>query len=126
MSEGLFEHFAPTSLGIIYGDWEFGTPQPTSTWKPPPPPQTTTTKAATTSTWHASSKTMTSTGTGTVTGTSTSSAASSSSSSSSGAKGGANGSSNSTATTGALAETSTSFIEQVEAAMIGLAGMIAV
>ncbi|KAF5330482.1 hypothetical protein D9619_005987 [Psilocybe cf. subviscida] len=60
LTEGLFLFFAPASVGIIYGDWEFAdaapapppkpapkppapkpSPKPTSTWVPPPPPKTT-------------------------------------------------------------------------------------
>jgi len=48
LSPGLFSFFAPQSVGIIYGEWEFvdGTdsqPHTTTSKKPPPPP---------TSTWH--------------------------------------------------------------------------
>jgi hypothetical protein len=45
LTEGLFQFFAPSSVGIIYGDWEFvdasPAPTPTPTPTPPPPPKTT-------------------------------------------------------------------------------------
>lgn len=55
LTEGLFAFFAPASVGIIYGDWEFTdaapppppapkpttTRRPTSTWRPAPVPVTT-------------------------------------------------------------------------------------
>ncbi|KAF8904422.1 RlpA-like double-psi beta-barrel-protein domain-containing protein-containing protein [Gymnopilus junonius] len=46
LSPGLFSFFAPQSIGIIYGEWEFtdGTGAPHTTSKKPPPPPT--------STWH--------------------------------------------------------------------------
>ncbi|KZT28537.1 hypothetical protein NEOLEDRAFT_1058556 [Neolentinus lepideus HHB14362 ss-1] len=78
-SQGLFEHFADTSVGVLYGSWYYNdgsggggetttsssskwTPTstwspppitswtPTTTWSPPPPPPTTT-KHKTSSTW---------------------------------------------------------------------------
>ncbi|PPR05828.1 hypothetical protein CVT26_010108 [Gymnopilus dilepis] len=47
LSPGLFSFFAPQSVGIIYGEWEFvdGTDAPHTTPKKPPPPPPTTT-------WH--------------------------------------------------------------------------
>ncbi|KIM49402.1 hypothetical protein M413DRAFT_438583 [Hebeloma cylindrosporum] len=66
LTEGLFSFFAPHSVGIIYGEWEFtdgnnnpppppAPPKPTTTWRPtpiwtPPPPPTTTRRPTTSST----------------------------------------------------------------------------
>ncbi|KIM39439.1 hypothetical protein M413DRAFT_29185 [Hebeloma cylindrosporum] len=63
LTEGLFSFFAPHSLGIIYGEWEFTDgssnpappppPKPTTTWRPTttwtPPALPTTTRRPTTS-----------------------------------------------------------------------------
>lgn len=62
LTEGLFAFFAPASVGIIYGTWEFTdaapaapppAPKPTTTWRPTttwsPPPAPTTTRTPTTS-----------------------------------------------------------------------------
>jgi len=57
MSQGLFEYFADTSLGVIQVEWAFGnslddaprttTTRRTSTTRPPPPPTTTSTRSST-------------------------------------------------------------------------------
>jgi hypothetical protein len=57
MSQGLFEYFADTSLGVIQVQWAFGnslddaprttTTRRTSTTRPPPPPTTTSTRSST-------------------------------------------------------------------------------
>ncbi|KAH7931003.1 hypothetical protein BV22DRAFT_1190764 [Leucogyrophana mollusca] len=53
-SKGLFEFFAPTSVGELWGDWYYGTAQTTTTSKAPetstwsPPPTTTTSFTPTT------------------------------------------------------------------------------
>ncbi|KAJ3504014.1 hypothetical protein NLJ89_g8160 [Agrocybe chaxingu] len=46
LTEGLFAFFAPHSVGIIYGEWDFTDAAP-----PPPPAPTTTKRRTTTSTW---------------------------------------------------------------------------
>ncbi|CAA7265416.1 unnamed protein product [Cyclocybe aegerita] len=70
LTEGLFAFFAPHSVGIIYGEWDFTdaapapppaptttkrrtttstwTPPPTTTWVPPPPPPAPTTTSSST------------------------------------------------------------------------------
>lgn len=60
LSRGLFQFFAPESVGVIYAEWYFGSggggdnppatteAKPTSTWQPPP---TTTWKPEPTTTW---------------------------------------------------------------------------
>ncbi|KIK06513.1 hypothetical protein K443DRAFT_2991 [Laccaria amethystina LaAM-08-1] len=76
LSTGLFQFFAPESVGVIYAEWSFGsgvdnntpaaaevkptstwTPEPTTTWKPEPtttwtPEPTTTWKPEPTTTWN--------------------------------------------------------------------------
>ncbi|KAF8968395.1 hypothetical protein BDZ97DRAFT_1916231 [Flammula alnicola] len=81
LTEGLFQYFAPASVGIIYGDWELDdgsaapapaptptpkptpkpSPTPTTTWTPPPPPPPTTTsvwKAPSTTSVHKTTSTI--------------------------------------------------------------------
>ncbi|KDQ59426.1 hypothetical protein JAAARDRAFT_32987 [Jaapia argillacea MUCL 33604] len=64
-SRGLFDYFAPESVGVLYGTWWYNDgsggggntqptttswkPEPTTTWTPPPPPPTT--KETPTTTW---------------------------------------------------------------------------
>jgi len=56
MSDGLFEFFAPLSVGLIYVDWFIGEPQAA----PPPPPKTTThhTNPTPTTSHHTSSSSI--------------------------------------------------------------------
>ncbi|KAG2149972.1 hypothetical protein BD769DRAFT_1409574 [Suillus cothurnatus] len=68
-SEGLFEFFAPTSVGELSGSWSYGSASTSST-----PLPSTTTKQSSTSTWTPPTTTSLSTPTPTLTTTSTSAA----------------------------------------------------
>ncbi|KIJ68418.1 hypothetical protein HYDPIDRAFT_24700 [Hydnomerulius pinastri MD-312] len=81
LSQGLFQHFAPTSVGELYGNWYYGSASPTPT---PPPPTTTSSTPAWTPPPTTSSTSSSVYSATTSTPTSTSSSATSTSSTSSG------------------------------------------
>ncbi|PPQ65859.1 hypothetical protein CVT26_000793 [Gymnopilus dilepis] len=90
-SSGLFQYFAPESVGVLSGSWNFGagaapspspSPKPTTHAPPPPPPSTTATPTHTT-TSHSATHSTTSSSISTTSQSSTSSSAVASSASAS-------------------------------------------